>query len=203
MKKLNILAIALLTCNMNASAEGARQYKAGEIPDANDIARMLGGHKARSQVQHNTRPPLSHRGISLNSSPAAAQQKQMTSAAVEPQQEAQNMTVNSFALPIQFGLNSAKILNSALPQLDAVASGLQMIEDPLIVIEGHTDASGNGAYNKSLSKKRALAVKRYFMKKYGFQSRNFIIVGKGADSLINARNPYAAENRRVEFRAAQ
>ncbi len=194
MKKISILAIALCSCSINLHAEGARQYKTGEIPNANDIARMLGGA-----------PKLRHRGISLNTSPATIQQqkKPVVNQVIEPQQEAANMQVNSFALPIQFALNSAKILNSALPQLDAVASGLQMINDPLIVIEGHTDASGNGAYNKKLSLKRAQAVKNYFINKYGFRSENFIIVGKGADSLINARNPYAAENRRVEFRAAQ
>ncbi len=202
MKKLKLALAIICGCSLNLQAAEVRQYKAGEVPDANDIARMLGGSGSSMRAQ--SRPPMRHRGIALISGSAATQQvhnqpaqQAMQQVAVQPQQ-----TASSFALPIQFAINSAKILNSAKPQLNAVAEGLKLIENPLIEIEGHTDLSGSAAYNKRLSRMRAMSVRNYFVSK-GLNPNSFIVIGRGSEALINPQNPYAAENRRVEFRAAQ
>ena len=205
MKSKLIIGMALCGFSLVLSAGEVRQYKAGEVPDAKEIARMLGGGQSK--------PALRTRGISLNASavvtqtqqPAIQQPVQMATAMPvdnQPKQPPQ-ITTSAFALPIQFKINSATILPSALPQLNAVAEGLKLISNPLIMIEGHTDLSGKASYNKLLSEKRAMAVRNYFVNNYGLSPTSFIVVGRGSDALINTQNPYAAENRRVEFRAAR
>jgi OmpA-OmpF porin, OOP family len=64
-------------------------------------------------------------------------------------------------------------------------------------IEGHTDAVGNRAYNLDLSQRRAQAVVDFLASKSVDKSR-FTVAGYGFDRPINARNPRAPANRRVE-----
>ena len=66
-------------------------------------------------------------------------------------------------------------------------------------VEGHTDASGNPNYNLKLSKLRAASVKNFLMSTE-IPSQRLQTVGKGSRSPLDRRNPYAPENRRVQFR---
>lgn len=70
-----------------------------------------------------------------------------------------------------------------------------------ISISGHTDNVGNPAFNLLLSKKRALAVKNYLLKK-GLLSGQIITFGFGQTIPItsNVTMEGRAENRRVEFK---
>ena len=70
-----------------------------------------------------------------------------------------------------------------------------------IVIEGHTDAAGHPEYNLNLSRKRAMAVKTYFVLRHGIAAENLRPVGLGKEAPLNESNPFAPENRRVQFRA--
>jgi len=75
------------------------------------------------------------------------------------------------------------------------------------VVEGHTDAMGNTAYNKNLSLNRAQAVVNY-LKDKGVDEKRFTISGKGDTELKHtmcrpAENCEAwknLQNRRVEFK---
>jgi OOP family OmpA-OmpF porin len=66
------------------------------------------------------------------------------------------------------------------------------------LIEGHTDRKGTRVYNDELSKGRAEAVKDYLVRETGVSSDRLQTVGKGYSEPANPKNPYAAENRRVE-----
>jgi OmpA-OmpF porin, OOP family len=71
----------------------------------------------------------------------------------------------------------------------------------VVVIEGHTDAVGSPQYNKRLSMRRAAAVKKYLVASHGVNATLLKAVGKGQSEPLNAENPRADENRRVQFRA--
>ncbi|HGG60430.1 MAG TPA: OmpA family protein, partial [Gammaproteobacteria bacterium] len=68
-----------------------------------------------------------------------------------------------------------------------------------ILIEGHADASGSETYNLELSRNRADAVRRFLEQNEQVDNLNFYVEGKGESDLFNPLDPYAAENRRVEF----
>jgi len=108
---------------------------------------------------------------------------------------------NALSLPVRFELDSAKITPSARGQLDALAEGIKMLQpDRSVVIEGHTDARGSAFYNEVLSSRRAAAVKIYLVETHGIDPQRLRAVGFGKQQPIEGINPFAGENRRVQFR---
>ncbi len=106
----------------------------------------------------------------------------------------------ALSLPVRFDFDSADILPSARPQLDALAEGIKLLAPGRnVVIEGHTDATGGDAYNLELSRQRAKAVKEYLVRVHGIEARRLRDVGVGKRSPIAGADPFGAENRRVQF----
>ena len=111
-------------------------------------------------------------------------------------------TPDALSLPVRFEFDSAKITPSARGQLDALAEGIKRLQpDRSVVIEGHTDATGSDSYNEALSSRRAAAVKAYLVETHGIDPRRLQAIGVGKRQPIEDSNPYAGENRRVQFRS--
>ena len=107
---------------------------------------------------------------------------------------------NALALPVRFEFDSAKITAAARTQLDALAEGIKMLQpDRSVVIEGHTDARGSAFYNEVLSSQRAAAVKIYLVETHKIDPQRLKAVGVGKQQPIEGSNPFAGENRRVQF----
>ena len=66
------------------------------------------------------------------------------------------------------------------------------------MVAGHTDAAGGESYNQDLSERRADAIKRYLVDKYGIASSDLVTVGYGKSKLKDPANPMADANRRVQ-----
>jgi outer membrane protein OmpA-like peptidoglycan-associated protein len=109
---------------------------------------------------------------------------------------------SALGLPVQFAFDSARLMPQALAQLDALAEGIRRADASVrVVIEGHTDAVGSPEYNQRLSLQRAQSVKTYLVGRHGIAPERLRVIGKGMSAPIEGRNPFSAENRRVEFRA--
>ena len=108
----------------------------------------------------------------------------------------------SINMQINFEYNSAEIAGSSEKTMATLAKALAspQLEGRKFTVIGHTDASGSAAYNKALSDRRAAAVRRYLMDN-GVASSRLRAVGKGESQLLNANEPDAGENRRVEIQA--
>jgi outer membrane protein OmpA-like peptidoglycan-associated protein len=106
----------------------------------------------------------------------------------------------SIDLEINFEYNSAAIGQKALPQVTALGDALTSanLKGRTFVVAGHTDAKGSDTYNQSLSERRADAVKRFLLEKYGIDANNLVTVGYGKMQLKNSASPFAGENRRVQ-----
>ena len=102
-------------------------------------------------------------------------------------------------LEINFGFNTDRIAHSALPTVKALAKALAdpAIRGSTFLVAGHTDGKGSLEYNQILSERRADAVKRILINKYGIAADSLVTVGYGKTHLKNSSNPLAAENRRV------
>jgi outer membrane protein OmpA-like peptidoglycan-associated protein len=89
---------------------------------------------------------------------------------------------------------SGKILNQLIGLLSAYPTNA-------VLVEGHTDATGNPQYNLRLSELRATAVRDYLIKQGGFQSSRFRVTGYGDTRPIaeNTTKAGRAQNRRVEL----
>lgn len=104
------------------------------------------------------------------------------------------------ALSINFDTNKATIRPDSQAIIDEVAAMLTAHPQLIVSIEGHTDASGTPAHNKTLSQQRAEAVVAALVAR-GIDGRRLSAVGWGQDKPIadNSSDEGKAKNRRVEI----
>jgi outer membrane protein OmpA-like peptidoglycan-associated protein len=179
------LAVLLTALMADAGAQGVKLYPENKGPSAEEVATILAnGLKARK------------RGVSLDPE-AEAQIQAKATLQIEEAQEA-----TALAMPIAFAFDSAKLLPQSVEQLKVVAQGIKLMEGAVVVqIEGHTDAQGKVSYNMRLSQRRAEAVRKFFIEQHGLDVQLLKAQGKGSSEPLNKQNPFASENRRVQFRA--
>ncbi|GKQ55216.1 OmpA family protein [Bradyrhizobium sp. Ce-3] len=103
-------------------------------------------------------------------------------------------------LEINFDYNSADISTKSLPSVQALGRALtnQDLKGSTFVVAGHTDAAGGEDYNQGLSERRADAIKRYLVDKYGINGTDLVTVGYGKSKLKDPSHPMADVNRRVQ-----
>ncbi|WOH66661.1 OmpA family protein [Bradyrhizobium sp. BWA-3-5] len=103
-------------------------------------------------------------------------------------------------LEINFDYNSADISTKSLPSVQALGRALTNndLKGSTFVVAGHTDAAGGDAYNQDLSERRADAIKRYLVDKYGINGTDLVTVGYGKSKLKDPSQPLAEVNRRVQ-----
>lgn len=131
-------------------------------------------------------------------------------AAAAPVEDAgAELSLSNYTLPedeqvnvqVRFAFDSAALDPAAEASLHRVCGVLDRAGVGLLRIVGHTDASGNAAYNQRLSVLRAEEVRRFFVNDCGIDGERLEAVGVGEQFPLRAQDPYAGENRRVEFQA--
>ncbi len=102
---------------------------------------------------------------------------------------------------ILFELNSERINKDSVKSIEAVAEKVKTYKNIRIIIEGYTDDSGNAAYNKDLSEKRAKNVADIFIR-LGIPFEMISYHGFGMEKPIapNDTEENRAKNRRVVIR---
>lgn len=103
-------------------------------------------------------------------------------------------------LEITFDYNSADISAKSIPSVEALGRALSNAElkGSTFVVAGHTDAAGGEEYNQTLSERRADAIKKYLVDKYGIAGSDLVTVGYGKSKLKDPGQPLAEANRRVQ-----
>jgi outer membrane protein OmpA-like peptidoglycan-associated protein len=198
-----------------AFADAVRYYPSGTTPDPQVVARILGGGAQRG---------MKMRGAARSDEPAAllpdgGQNLQQDDAERERRigEAAQSALATwqsrkpaaapaglprALALAVGFDNDSATLSPEAAHSLDVVAQGMRLVgPGRVFVIEGHTSATGSLAHNLHLSRERADSVKRYLVQQ-GIPQAALRTQGLGPRRLLIANDPAAAQNRRVQFRAA-
>ena len=102
---------------------------------------------------------------------------------------------------INFDVNSDRIKPLSYPVLKEIAQVLKEEASLNIRIIGHTDSDGEASANLDLSKKRAMAVKKFLADEFGIAENRMETDGKGETDPADKRtSPEGkANNRRVEF----
>lgn len=103
-------------------------------------------------------------------------------------------------LEINFEYNSADISAKSMTSVQALGRALTNadLKGSTFVVAGHTDAAGGEGYNQDLSERRADAIKRYLVDKYGITGSDLVTVGYGKSKLKDPNQPMAEINRRVQ-----
>ncbi len=146
-------------------------------------------------------------GATVGGAAGAVIGRQMDKQAEELQRDLKGATVErvgegiliTFNSGLQFNLNSYELQADTKANLDDLAKTLKKYDDTNILIEGHTDSSGDDAYNMRLSDNRADAVKDYLNDK-GIKSGRIETKGYGESQPLETNETEAgrAKNRRVE-----
>jgi len=127
---------------------------------------------------------------------AAELRKDLEGAKVERVGEGIKITFNK---GIEFAVNSSELSASSKTNLNDLARVLNKYEDTNILIEGHTDSTGDHDYNLALSEKRAASVSNY-LKSLNVVGARITNVGYGPDQPLadNGSATGRQKNRRVE-----
>ena len=182
-RQLTLAAIAATISCATFAQSSAVHYREGQRVDPLDVAQILGAASAA--------PRMKTRSIRLLDADGA-----QNAAAAAP---AAGPTAVS--LPVRFAFDSADIAPEARPQLDALAQGIKLLPSAQqVLIEGHTDATGSDDYNRRLSERRAQTVLRYLVQVQGIDAGRLHVAGVGKAQPIDGSDPFAPENRRVQFR---
>jgi outer membrane protein OmpA-like peptidoglycan-associated protein len=146
-------------------------------------------------------------GATVGGAAGAIIGRQMDKQAEELQRDLKGATVErvgegiliTFNSGLQFNLNSYELQSETKSNLDDLAKTLKKYDDTEILIEGHTDSSGEDAYNLTLSNRRADAVKDYLTSK-GIKGGRIDTEGYGETQPLETNDSDAgrARNRRVE-----
>jgi len=106
----------------------------------------------------------------------------------------------TFKSGLLFDSDKATLRPEAQTDLQQLSATLNKYNDTVILIEGHTDATGSDDYNLTLSQKRAQAVAAY-LGTYKVNPSRFTIMGYGEAQPImsNDTSEGRQANRRVEL----
>ena len=107
----------------------------------------------------------------------------------------------AFGGNVFFDFNKSEIKSEAYPLLMEAVNILEENPEMRVEIQGHTDSKGPEAYNRTLSERRAMAVKAYLVK-MGVDSGRIVPKGYGESDPVasNETEEDRQKNRRVQFK---
>ncbi|MFP3999640.1 MAG: OmpA family protein, partial [Desulfobacterales bacterium] len=102
---------------------------------------------------------------------------------------------------ILFDVDSHNLRSQSFPVLHRIGSMLREHSDLRILIEGHTDSTGQASRNQVLSEKRAESVRRFLIDNYNIDPGRLESVGYGQrrPTDTNETAEGRQNNRRVEL----
>ncbi|CAE21090.1 Bacterial outer membrane protein [Prochlorococcus marinus str. MIT 9313] len=111
------------------------------------------------------------------------------------------------AADVLFDFDKANLKPSAIKSLQGVAKRIRESSRGDVRIEGHTDSKGSNEYNQTLSEKRAISVRDWFVSEGGLSNVQFATKGLGELKPVvsntteeGADDPIGRQrNRRVEI----
>lgn len=114
--------------------------------------------------------------------------------------------VAQYIVPVYFGFDSSAVREEDMDVLSQVAEVIRRVyPSALVSIQGFADPAGTPQYNEALSRRRAEAVMRVMVERFGLPAAQFRAVPYGEDQqsqvVPGARrdDPGAGLNRRVTF----
>jgi outer membrane protein OmpA-like peptidoglycan-associated protein len=153
--------------------------------------------------------------LAAKANSAAADAGQRADAANNLAQQAQqNVTrvdakfdnINNYKLmtteQVHFAVNRSTLTKEDQAKLDDAIQKLGAMKNYLIEVEGYADRTGDSAYNRELSRKRADAVVHYLAVDHNIPLRVIREIGAGADfpEADNKTREARKENRRVDIK---
>ncbi len=102
---------------------------------------------------------------------------------------------------LSFDVGKAYIKDTHVPLLEKVRQVVDMFPNSKLVVEGHTDATGNATTNLLLSEKRAFAIMQFLRQTMQLSADRIKSMGYGSDKPVasNQTKDGRAQNRRIDI----
>lgn len=103
---------------------------------------------------------------------------------------------------VAFQLDRSQLTDAGYTQVDTAAQWLKQHPRHLLVLEGHTDATGDAAYNQDLATRRMATVRQRLMQ-HGIPGDRVMLITFGEREAMDAEDPLHGADRRVVMYATE
>ena len=205
MKKFRIASLsALVLAGMMGGASVQAQDGNDEKLKELERAMRASAPASTPEIGTTTKGKPRTRAIVFDSEPQAAPPVAAAPAAPAAEKDCSALPPNAPAVSvdftISFNVGSATVSPSSENTLNQISKVLALNPSSCIIVEGHTDASGNADKNMVLSRDRAASVVNYVSDRGGIEKKRLIPVGKGSSDPVKNLDARDPKNRRVVFK---
>jgi len=174
------------------------------VSASDDTAKLKELERAMSTPAEGAKKQYKTRAIVFDNDPQAAAPAPAAPTTAMAGGDCSTLTADVKAVPvdfaIQFKLGSAEVAPTSEPTLREIAKILSLNPERCVLVEGHTDATGNAERNLELSHKRAGSVVKFIVEKSGIDRNRLVPLGKGSSEPVKNLDPRDPKNRRVVFK---
>ncbi len=206
---MKTLIVPLLAASVALAGCAKKSYVQREVGEVNKKVDAVSAEveKTQQRVQQNE---VRIDSVDKSAQAGITEAKGSASAAMSKAQEAEKAakgkliyTVTLSNDKVTFPVNKAEVSDEAKALVDqAVAPLVKENRGVWFEIEGHTDNTGDAAYNFKLGEERAMAVRDYIAKTYGVALNRLNVISYGEEKPVadNKTRDARAQNRRVVIR---
>jgi outer membrane protein OmpA-like peptidoglycan-associated protein len=206
---MRTVIVPLLAASVALAGCAKKSYVQREVSDVNKKVDAVSSEveKTQQRVQQNE---VRIDAVDKSSQSGISEAKGSAQAAMSKAQDAEKAakgkliyTVTLSNDKVRFPVNKAEVSDEAKAMIDeAVAPLVQANRGVYFEIEGHTDSTGEAAYNMKLGEERAMAVRDYIAKKYSVALSRLSVISYGEEKPVadNKTREDRAQNRRVVIR---
>ncbi len=186
------LAIILALMTSAGIAQGSDEDKLREL------------ERAMNAPSDTPRPKMRTRAIVFDNQPQSAPAEAAAQVAASGPRDcmalAPDVRFVGVDFAIQFNVGSATVSPASEGTLSQIARVLALSPDRCVIVEGHTDSTGNYDKNMALSRDRANSVVNFITVRNGIDRRRLVPVGKGSSDPMPNLDSRDSKNRRVVFK---
>ena len=206
---MRTLIVPLLAASMAIAGCAKKSFVQREVGEVNKKVDAVSAEveKTQQRVQQNE---VRIDAVDKSAQSGISEAKGSAAAALTKAQEAEKAakgkliyTVTLSNDKVRFPVNKAEISDEAKAMIDeAVAPLVKANRGVFFEIEGHTDSTGEAAYNFKLGEERAMAVRDYIAKTHAVALSRLNVISYGEDKPVaeNKTRDERAQNRRVVIR---
>ena len=209
---MRTLIVPLLAASVSLAGCAKKSYVQREVAEVNKKVDAVSAEveKTQQRVQQNEAQIDS---VDKSAQAGIGEAKGSATAAMSKAQDAERAakgkliyTVTLSNDKVRFPVNKAEISDEAKSMIDeAVEPLVKSNRGVYFEIEGHTDSTGDAAYNFKLGEERALAVRDYMAKTYQVALNRLSVISYGDEKPVtdNKTKEDRAQNRRVVIRVLE
>lgn len=192
--------------NIVILSDGEESCGGNPVAEANKLKQIFGnrlnifviGYSVTSSIEYQLKQLVAGRGVYFAAEDGNKLNDILDKITDELKIKNDNWESGVYSFKINFNSGSNYVKKKYYPQIKELASYLKN-NNYAVEIQGHTDSVGNEKYNKNLSEKRALSVRKEILK-HGINANRIHAVGYGELAPIASNRTSNGKflNRRVE-----